>query len=125
MDVREYAPITKALSMMDEASREKMIKKFEVAFMIAKNNMAMTKMKPICELEERHGVDLGQGYKNSQAGASFIEFIALEHGVDLGQGYKNNQACASFIEFIALDQQCSLVETVSCQFLQPTSRWYY
>ena len=55
--------------------------------MIAKKNMAMTKMKPICELEERYGVDLGQGYKN-------------------------NQACASFIEFIALDQQRSLVDTL-------------
>ena len=50
--------------------------------------MAMTKMKPTCELEERHGVDLDQEYKN-------------------------NQACATFIEFIALDQQCSLVEALS------------
>ena len=52
------------------------------------NNMAMTKMKPIhvCELEERHVV------------------------VHVGQGYKNNQACASFVEFIALDQQRSLVD---------------
>ena len=40
-----------------------MKKTFEVVFMIAKNNMAMTKIKPICEIEERHGVDLGQGYK--------------------------------------------------------------
>ena len=89
VDVGEYSPIARALSTMDEASREKTKKRFEVAFMIAKNNMAMTKMKPICELEERHGVDLGQGYKN-------------------------NQACASFIEFIALDQQRSLVDTLSC-----------
>ena len=65
-----------------------MKRKFKVAFVIAKNNMAMTKMKPICELEERHRVDLGQGYKN-------------------------NQACASFIEFIALDQRHSLVEALS------------
>ena len=88
VDVREYAPIARALSTMDEASSEKMKKKFEVAFMIAKNNMSMTKMKPVCELEERHGVDLGQGYKN-------------------------NQPCSSFIEFIALDQRRSLVEALS------------
>lgn len=88
VDVRDYAPIARALSTMDEASRERTKKKFEVAFVIAKNNMAMTKKKPICELEERHGVDLGQGYKN-------------------------NQACASFIEFIALDQQRSLVDALA------------
>ena len=61
VDVREYAPIARALSTMDDASRQTVKKKFEVAFTIAKNNMAMTKMKPICELEERHGVDLGPG----------------------------------------------------------------
>ncbi len=35
-------------------------------------------MKPICDLEERHGVDLGPGYKNDQACATFLEFIARE-----------------------------------------------
>ena len=34
--------------------------------MIAKENLAFTKMKPLCELEECHGVDLGQGCKNNQ-----------------------------------------------------------
>ena len=63
VDLHEYVPITRALSVMDDASRQTMKKKFEVAFTIAKNNMAMTKMKPICELEERHGVDLGQGHR--------------------------------------------------------------
>ena len=46
--------------------------------MIAKENMAYTKMKPICELEEYHGINLGQSYKNNQACATFIEYIALE-----------------------------------------------
>ena len=86
--MREYVPIVRALSVMDDASRQTLKKKFEVVFTIAKNSMAMMKMKPICELEERHGVDLGQGYRN-------------------------NQACASFFEFIALDQQRSLVEALS------------
>jgi hypothetical protein len=45
---------------------------------IAKGKMAFTKMKPICELEERHGVNLGVGYKNDHACASFVEFIARE-----------------------------------------------
>ena len=77
-DIREYAPIAKALHTMDTESQLKVKRKFDIAFMIAKENLAFTKMKPICELEERHGVDLGQGYKNNQACSSFVEYIALE-----------------------------------------------
>lgn len=46
--------------------------------MIVKENMAFTKMKSICELQERHGVMLGTGYKNDKACATFVEFIAKE-----------------------------------------------
>ena len=35
-------------------------------------------MKPICELEESHGVNLGVGYKNNHACATFVSFIAKE-----------------------------------------------
>ena len=46
--------------------------------MIAKEKLAFTKMKPLCELEERHGIDLGQSYKKDRACSTFIEFIARE-----------------------------------------------
>ena len=74
------APIARcfAQASMDEATREKTKKKFDISYMIAKEKMAFTKMKPICELEERHGVSLGAGYKNDHACASFVEFIARE-----------------------------------------------
>ena len=35
-------------------------------------------MKSLCELEERHGVDLGQGYKNDHSCTLFVEFIARD-----------------------------------------------
>ena len=35
-------------------------------------------MKAVCELEEWHGAELGQGYKNDQACATFIDFLACE-----------------------------------------------
>ena len=52
----DYTPIAKALHTMD-ASAERQI--FDIAFTIAKENMAYAKMKPICALEARHGVNLG------------------------------------------------------------------
>ena len=57
---------------------EKLLRKFDIAYMIAKEKMAFTKMKSVCDLEERHGVSLGTGYKNDHACATFIEFFAKE-----------------------------------------------
>ena len=80
--VVDYAPIAKcyAEASMDQSTREKTKKKFDIilSYMIAKEKLTFTKMKPICELEERHGVDLGAGYKNDHACATFISFIAKE-----------------------------------------------
>lgn len=35
-------------------------------------------MKHLCELEERHGVNLGEGYKNNHACATFVKYIAKD-----------------------------------------------
>lgn len=35
-------------------------------------------MAPLCELQERHGVNLGIGYKNMKACAIFVDYISLE-----------------------------------------------
>ena len=75
-DVTEYAPIAKALNTLDAATERRVRKKFEIAYCISKENMSFTKMDAICELEELHGVDLGQGYKNRQACGVLVEYIA-------------------------------------------------
>lgn len=77
-NVTDYAPIARALCTMDAALELKMKRKFEIAYMLCKEHMAFTKMSPLCELEEKHGVDLGSGYKNKSACVTFVEFIALE-----------------------------------------------
>jgi hypothetical protein len=35
------------------------------------------------------------------------------HGVDLGEGYKNNQACACFTSYIALEEHQRLVHDLT------------
>ena len=52
--------------------------KFDIAYLIAKHDLAFTMMKPLCELEERHELDGGQGYKNGQACTNFADYIAKE-----------------------------------------------
>ena len=78
--VLEYAPIARALTNlpMDERSKQRTKHKFEVLYMIAKEKFALTKMQPLCNLEEKHGVDLGPGYRNDHACATFIEYIARD-----------------------------------------------
>ena len=76
----KYAPIMVALLQLskDDTTRERMKHKFDIAYMIAKEICPFTKMKAMCELEEWHGAELGQGFKNDHACATFIEFIAHE-----------------------------------------------
>ena len=42
--------------------------------MLCKVGLAFTKMGAVCELEEKHGVDLETRYKNNQACATFIVY---------------------------------------------------
>ena len=35
------------------------------------------------------------------------------HGVNLGTGYKNEKACATFVDFIALEQQHAIVNSLA------------
>lgn len=73
VDLRECAPIAKSLCQpkMDEVTQLRIKRKFEIAYV--RNCMAMTKMVPICDLEDRHGVHLGDTYRNNHGAASFIE----------------------------------------------------
>jgi len=83
--VMEYAPIARAMAQanLSEVAKLRIKKKFDIAYMIAKENLAFTKMGSICELEERHGTNLGSGYKNDHSCAMFIEFIAREQAESL------------------------------------------
>ncbi len=68
----------------DEQCNRKRIKK-EVAYLMAKEGIAFNKMKPLCKLEERHGVDLGETYRNDQACATFVDYIAQDLREQLGE----------------------------------------
>ena len=46
--------------------------------MIAKEKFVFTKMQSLCDLEEKHGVDLGPGYRNDHTCATFIDYIACD-----------------------------------------------
>ena len=78
--VVEYSRIAKALAQANsnETTKAKLKRKFDVAYMVVKENLSFMKMKSICELEERHGTDLGAGYKHDHSCSTSVEFIACE-----------------------------------------------
>ena len=45
---------------------------------MAKEGIAFNKMISLCQLEERHGVDLEQGYKNDLACSTFVDYITQD-----------------------------------------------
>ena len=93
-NICEYAPIAKALLIpsMDELTRARLKRKFDFAYLIAKEKMSFKKMKLLCDLEERHGVGIGGSYRNDHACATFVKFIAL----DLQQQLKKDISSANF-----------------------------
>ena len=71
----EYAPIAKALSTFSSDAEEKLVKKFEIAYLICKEGMAFLKMGPFCQLEENNGVELGSGYSHK---AQHVRLTAIQ-----------------------------------------------
>lgn len=71
-----YAPIAKSLLSMDKSLEERMGKKFDICYVLAKENLAFRKYPVLHELESRHGVDLGQSYATKDSAKLFTHFIA-------------------------------------------------
>ncbi len=76
--ITSYSPIARSLlsTSMDPAVRERVKKKFDISFVLAKEHIPFTKYPAIHQLEERHGVDLGAAYKNRDSAQNFTHYIA-------------------------------------------------
>ena len=57
-----YAPIAIALSTLPSDKKERLQKKFDIAYFVAREKLYFHKYPAICELETKHGVDLGMIY---------------------------------------------------------------
>ena len=71
-----YSPIAQALCTLTDDERKKLRCKSDIACFVAKEQLSLTKYPRLCELEARHGVELGGAYLNYNAGKEFTHFIA-------------------------------------------------
>ncbi len=106
---------------LDPAIAATMSKKFEIAYFIARENLAFVKMKPLCELVEKQGARIGQGYRNDKACATFVHYITE----DLRMQQLNS---LSEVKFYSVQSDASTdssnieVELFWCYTLIPTLR---
>jgi len=77
-----YGLIVRALTTISPEEMERLRVKFDVAYFIAKENIAFTKYSKICALEERHGVKVGSNYLTNNAAKDFVHFIARSMKTD-------------------------------------------
>ena len=68
--------IGRLLSSMDDETQERIARKFDVCYMMAKESLPFTKYPALLELESRHGVDLGPAYRTPDSAKSFTSYIA-------------------------------------------------
>lgn len=76
LDASTYAPIAKALLEMSEGDKKTLRVKFDIAHFVATQKLAFTNYPVLCQLEAKHGVDVGTAYRNQNAGKTFCHFIA-------------------------------------------------
>eukprot|EP00117_Sycon_ciliatum_P041052 scpid91177/ scgid30087/ len=71
-DPLRCAPIAQGLTRMDDATASRTGSKFEITYVLCKEGMAFAKMESLCQLEEKHGVDLGTDHKNQKAASRSV-----------------------------------------------------
>ena len=81
--ITSYSPITRSLMRMDDQVMERMKKKFDICYIMAKEGIAFRKYPALHELEVRHGVDLGFAYRTKDSAKTFTHFIADSQRQDL------------------------------------------
>ena len=74
--VVENAALLASLSVMDDTEMEKMKRKFQICYMMAREGISFQKYVPLHNLQELHGVDLGPSYKTDDHAKMFTNYIA-------------------------------------------------
>ena len=76
LDASTYAPIAKALHQISESDKKTLRVKFDIAHFVATQRLPFPNYPALCQLEAKHGVDVGTAYRNQNAGKTFCHFIA-------------------------------------------------
>ena len=68
--------IGRSMCGMDSQTRARVIRKFELSYVMAKESIPFAKYPALLQLEQRHGVDIGHAYNTPESAKAFTGFIA-------------------------------------------------
>ena len=68
--------VKSAINKIDNEAASRLNRLFNTAFFTANENLAFSKFKGLCDLQEKNGLDLGSQYRNDKACKQFVESIA-------------------------------------------------
>lgn len=74
--VVENAAFLASFPVLDATETEKMKRKFQICYMMAREGLPFHKYVPLHNLQELHGVDLGPSYKTNDSAQVFTSYIA-------------------------------------------------
>ena len=74
--VKSYAPIACLLLCMEDSEMEKIKRKFEICYILAREGVTFLKYPTFHALVERQGVNIGSSYKHADCAKTFTYFIA-------------------------------------------------
>ena len=57
-----YAPVIQSFASLSEDEQRRLRVKFDIAYFVATELLTFQKYPRICDLEARHGIDLGSSY---------------------------------------------------------------
>ena len=81
---------------MDKSTLEKMERKFDMCYLLAKEGTAFKKYPALYRLKERHGVELGNAYKTKDSARLFTNYLAQHQR----NSFKATLSKAHFFRFL-------------------------
>ncbi|KAJ8416201.1 hypothetical protein AAFF_G00382230 [Aldrovandia affinis] len=102
---------------MDAAIKEKMVKLFNIAYFIAKEEASFTMFPKLVALHQTNGLDLGSTYSNDQACRIFITAIGSCFFEEVQQSLKSARFF-SIMSDSSVDRSVKDQELIYCTYLQ-------
>ena len=86
-------PICLGLRNLNAMTEEKLVKLFNTAYYIAKNERPFSDFNQLCMLQVKNGVTLGETYLNDKRCREFFEAIAEIMELEARDEMNNSQPC--------------------------------
>ena len=92
-----FAPIVGSLMKLDATACERLRRKLDLCFVLAKEGIPLTRYVPFHQLKVQHEVDLGLSYTNDVAAKSFTHYIAESQRKSHADFFEENVPYFSFL----------------------------